>query len=111
MIPFMGLLPFKCLNLRFSSTSIFKDCVNFPKWDCRYLVYPGANHTRFHHALGYAFNAKKQSMCCVSKGLISPEEENALYIAILLHDIGHGPFRTLWKKVLLCIMKKYRFYS
>jgi HD superfamily phosphohydrolase len=29
---------------------------------------------------------------------ISVEEENALYIAILLHDIGHGPFRTLWKK-------------
>jgi predicted HD phosphohydrolase len=31
------------------------------------------------------------------KGLISPEE-NALYIAILLHDIGHGPFHMPWKK-------------
>jgi hypothetical protein len=55
---------------------------------------------------------QKSSRCVAfQRSLISPEEENALYIAILLHDIGHGPFRTLWKKVLLCIMKKYRFYS
>jgi HD superfamily phosphohydrolase len=58
-----------------------------------YLVYPGANHTRFHHALGCMHIMQKAVDVLRFKGVsISPEEENALYIAILLHDIGHGPF-------------------
>lgn len=58
-----------------------------------YLVYPGANHTRFHHALGCMHLMQKAVDVLRFKAvLISPEEENALYIAILLHDVGHGPF-------------------
>ncbi|WP_339920110.1 HD domain-containing protein [uncultured Flavobacterium sp.] len=58
-----------------------------------YLVYPGANHTRFHHALGCMHLMQKAVDVLRFKGIeISKEEENALYIAILLHDIGHGPF-------------------
>ena len=58
-----------------------------------YLVYPGANHTRFHHALGCMHIMQKAVETLRFKGIsISKEEENALYIAILLHDIGHGPF-------------------
>ena len=58
-----------------------------------YLVYPGANHTRFHHALGCMHIMQKAVESLRFKGVvISSEEENALYIAILLHDIGHGPF-------------------
>jgi HD superfamily phosphohydrolase len=58
-----------------------------------YLVYPGANHTRFHHALGCMHIMQKAVDVLRFKGVsISFEEENALYIAILLHDIGHGPF-------------------
>ena len=58
-----------------------------------YLVYPGANHTRFHHALGAMHIMQKAVEVLRSKDVsISKEEENALYIAILLHDIGHGPF-------------------
>ncbi|OOV26381.1 phosphohydrolase [Flavobacterium sp. LM5] len=58
-----------------------------------YLVYPGANHTRFHHALGCMHIMQKAVESIRFKGTtISVEEENALYIAILLHDIGHGPF-------------------
>jgi uncharacterized protein len=58
-----------------------------------YLVYPGANHTRFHHALGCLHIMQKAIQVLRFKNtMISPEEENALYIAILLHDIGHGPF-------------------
>jgi HD superfamily phosphohydrolase len=58
-----------------------------------YLVYPGAHHTRFHHALGCMHIMQKAVQTLRFKGvLISDEEENALYIAILLHDIGHGPF-------------------
>lgn len=58
-----------------------------------YLVYPGAHHTRFHHALGCMHIMQKAVQVLRFKGvLISEEEETALYIAILLHDIGHGPF-------------------
>ena len=58
-----------------------------------YLVYPGANHTRFHHALGCMHIMQKAVETLRFKAVsISKEEENALYIAILLHDIGHGPF-------------------
>ncbi len=58
-----------------------------------YLVYPGANHTRFHHALGAMHLMQKAVEVLRFKDIaISQEEENAVYIAILLHDIGHGPF-------------------
>jgi len=58
-----------------------------------YLVYPGAHHTRFHHALGCMHIMQRTVQVLKFKGIeISPEEENALCIAILLHDIGHGPF-------------------
>jgi HD superfamily phosphohydrolase len=57
------------------------------------LVYPGANHTRFHHALGCMHLMQKAVRVLRFKQIeISKEEENALYIAILLHDIGHGAF-------------------
>jgi len=58
-----------------------------------YLVYPGAHHTRFHHALGAMFLMRKAIQVLRFKGVeISEEESEALCIAILLHDIGHGPF-------------------
>lgn len=57
------------------------------------LVYPGAEHTRFHHALGCMHMMQKAVQVLRFKNVeISREEEEALYIAILLHDIGHGPF-------------------
>ncbi|MCC6281951.1 MAG: HD domain-containing protein [Saprospiraceae bacterium] len=57
------------------------------------FVYPGALHTRFHHALG-ALHLMQQSIEVLrSKGVaISEEEAEATSVAILLHDIGHGPF-------------------
>ena len=58
-----------------------------------YLVYPGAYHTRFHHALGALHLMQKAVSTLKHKGTeINSEEEEAVYIAILLHDIGHGPF-------------------
>ncbi|MEQ6123966.1 HD domain-containing protein [Pseudotenacibaculum sp. MALMAid0570] len=57
------------------------------------LVYPGANHTRFHHAVGCLDLMQKTVRVLRVKGIqISSEEENALCVAILLHDIGHGAF-------------------
>ncbi len=58
-----------------------------------YLVYPGAHHTRFHHALGCVFLMKQAIETLRMKDIdINSNEEEALCIAILLHDIGHGPF-------------------
>lgn len=58
-----------------------------------HLVYPGALHTRFHHALG-AFHLMQQTLLLLKmKGVeITKEENQAAQLAILLHDIGHGPF-------------------
>ncbi len=57
------------------------------------FVYPGAHHTRFEHALGAMHLMQKVVFVLRSKSIkISEKEEEALLIAILLHDIGHGPF-------------------
>jgi len=58
-----------------------------------HLVYPGALHTRFHHAIGAMYLMGEAIETLRSKGLdISDIEAQAVTIAILLHDIGHGPF-------------------
>lgn len=58
-----------------------------------YLVYPGAHHTRFHHALGSMHLMQQAIQVLRFKEVeITKEEEEGLLIAILLHDIGHGPF-------------------
>jgi HD superfamily phosphohydrolase len=56
-------------------------------------VYPGATHTRFNHTIGALHLMQKAIRTLQSKGVaISAEEAEATCIAILLHDIGHGPF-------------------
>lgn len=58
-----------------------------------HLVYPGAQHTRFQHSLGALHLMTSAIEVLRQKGIeILPEEAEAVSIAILLHDIGHGPF-------------------
>ncbi|RLD87291.1 MAG: phosphohydrolase [Bacteroidetes bacterium] len=58
-----------------------------------HLIYPGALHTRFHHSLGTMFLMDKAIGELRAKGqIITEEEEFGALAAILLHDIGHGPF-------------------
>jgi len=58
-----------------------------------HYVYPGATHTRFNHTIGALHLMQKAIRSLQSKGVdISKEEAEAACIAILLHDIGHGPF-------------------
>ncbi len=58
-----------------------------------HLVYPGALHTRFHHAIGTMHLMHQSIEVLRSKGHeITKDEENGALIAILLHDIGHGPY-------------------
>lgn len=66
------------------------------------LVYPGALHTRFHHALGAMHLMQAALDNLRSKGQeISQEEYEAMLIAILLHDVGHGPFSHALENTLL----------
>ena len=57
------------------------------------VVYTGANHTRFQHVLG-AYHLMTQAISVIRKKghHISEEEAEGVFLAILLHDIGHGPF-------------------
>jgi HD superfamily phosphohydrolase len=65
-------------------------------------VYPGAIHTRFHHALGAFYLMRKALSILKIKGhKVTDEEELAASIAILLHDIGHGPFSHTLENSLL----------
>ena len=66
------------------------------------LVYPGAHHTRFEHAIGAMHVMQKAIEVLITKGIqISHQEREAMQIAILLHDIGHGPFSHATEKKLL----------
>ena len=67
-----------------------------------HLVYPGANHTRFQHALGAMHLMAEAISALRSKGLeITDKEFEAAMIAILLHDIGHGPFSHTLEHVIV----------
>jgi HD superfamily phosphohydrolase len=67
-----------------------------------YYVYPGATHTRFNHALGAMYLMGQAIQNIRIKGFeITDEEEEAATAAILLHDIGHGPFsHTLEESII-----------
>lgn len=105
------------------------DCINHPYFQrlrniCQlgltHFVYPGAHHSRFHHALG-ALHIMQTSLAELkNKGVaISDSEEEAACVAILLHDIGHGPFshaleRSFFKRISheqisIALMKKMNF--
>ncbi len=65
-------------------------------------VYPGAQHTRFQHVIG-AMSLMQQAVSTLEqKGIeISQAEKEAVYAAILLHDIGHGPFSHTLENILI----------
>lgn len=66
-----------------------------------HLVYPGAVHSRLHHSLGAYHLMRSALLELISKGVeITEEEQQAAKIAILLHDIGHGPFSHALEHVL-----------
>ncbi len=67
-----------------------------------HLVYPGAVHTRLHHSLG-AYHLMCNALSELkNKGVdITKQEEQAAKVAILLHDIGHGPFSHALENVLI----------
>lgn len=67
-----------------------------------YLVYPGAMHSRFGHSLGAMHLMQEAIQSLRLKGVdITDAEETAAMIAILLHDIGHGPFSHVLEHTLV----------
>ncbi len=65
-------------------------------------VYPGAQHTRFQHVIGAMSLTQDAVGTLKQKGIIiSVAEEEAVFAAILLHDIGHGPFSHTLENVLI----------
>jgi len=67
-----------------------------------YLVYPGATHTRLQHAMGAMHLMKMAIEVLRNKGQeISKEEAKAVTIAILLHDVGHGPFSHALERTIV----------
>ncbi|MFA7044556.1 MAG: HD domain-containing protein, partial [Bacteroidales bacterium] len=66
------------------------------------FVYPGAQHTRFQHTTGAMFLMEEAIQHLRSKGnVITPEESEAVIAAIILHDIGHGPFSHVLEDTII----------
>lgn len=66
------------------------------------LIFPGATHTRFHHAIGAMHLMFTAIETLKLKGIqISKEEEKGALLSILLHDIGHGPFSHALENMLM----------
>lgn len=66
------------------------------------IIFPGATHTRFHHAIGAMHLMFTAIETLKLKGVkISKEEEKSAMIAILLHDVGHGPFSHALESMLM----------
>ncbi len=83
-------------------TSWFQRLRNIKQLGLTHLVYPGALHTRFHHAMGAMYLVTQAIEILRFKGHeITEQEALSLTQAILLHDIGHGPFSHALENVLV----------
>ncbi|MDP3564592.1 MAG: HD domain-containing protein, partial [Methanoregula sp.] len=86
--PVHGYVEVEEFALRLLDSSVLQRLRYIKQLGFSFLVYPGANHTRFEHSLGTMFLA---DVACRRFGL--PDDERTLVTAAaLLHDIGHGPF-------------------
>ena len=66
------------------------------------VVYPGAQHTRFQHSLGAFYLMSEALVHLSAKGInITSEEAEAVEAAILMHDLGHGPFSHVLEEVIV----------
>ncbi len=83
-------------------TPYFQRLRNIKQLGLTHLVYPGALHTRFHHAMGAMYLTVQAIEILRFKGHnISEHEAHSLIQAVLLHDLGHGPFSHALENVLV----------
>lgn len=86
------------------SHSFFQRLRRISQMGLSYFVFPGAHHTRFSHSLGCLHLMQRTIRVLRSKNIvISEEESTALQIAILLHDIGHGPFSHALENTIVLV--------
>jgi len=92
--PVYGFITIECpLVFEIVNHPFFQRLRRIKQLGLTYLVFPSALHTRFQHALGSVHLMQESLNVLISKGVkVSAEEYEAACLAILLHDIGHGPF-------------------
>lgn len=101
--PIYGLVNFK--------SEFIYDLINHPYYQrlrridqmgMTHLVYPGATHTRFQHAIGALYLMQSAVSKLKDKGVvITNEESEAACVAMLLHDIGHGPISHSLERLIV----------
>lgn len=90
------------LVLQIISHPFYQRLRNINQMAFAHLVYPGAVHSRLHHSLGAYHLMCNALQELKSKGVaITPEEELGAKVAILLHDVGHGPFSHALEQELI----------
>uniref|UniRef100_A0A9J8ANF4 HD domain-containing protein n=1 Tax=Cyprinus carpio carpio TaxID=630221 RepID=A0A9J8ANF4_CYPCA len=97
--PIHGQMELHPLLVKIIDTPQFQRLRHIKQLGTKYLVYPGATHTRFEHSLGVAYLAR-----CLLKTLrenqpelnITKQDFLCVQIAALCHDMGHGPFSHLF---------------
>lgn len=101
--PIYGFIAIKsALIVQLINHSFFQRLRRISQMGLSVYVFPGAHHNRLEHALGCLHLGQKAVDALREKGeLISNKESEALQIALLFHDIGHGPFSHAIEKVLL----------
>lgn len=91
--PVHGFIEIPAFMLELIDTPVFQRLRRIKQLGLSCIVYPGAVHTRFHHALGAMHLTRMALDVLRSKGAdITPEEYEGTMAAALLHDVGHGPF-------------------
>ena len=101
--PIYGFIPIDSdLILQLINHPFFQRLRRISQMGLSNLVYPGAHHTRFEHAIGAMHVMRMAVNVLKQKGIeISHEEIEAMKIAVLLHDIGHGPFSHASENILI----------
>ncbi|USS40319.1 HD domain-containing protein [Thermococcus aggregans] len=101
--PIHGSMKVSGLILDLIKTPEFQRLRNIKQLGLAYLVYPGANHSRFEHSLG-TYNIAKRLGTELD---LSEEEQTLLEAAALLHDIGHGPFSHTFEQIYEHYVREY----
>lgn len=101
--PLHGSMKIKGIILDLVKTPEFQRLRGIKQLGLAYLVFPGANHSRFEHSIGAYYVAKR-----LSEELELPAEEKTLLeVSALLHDIGHGPFSHTFEQIYEHYVKEY----
>ncbi|MCL4151887.1 UNVERIFIED_CONTAM: hypothetical protein GTU68_006919, partial [Idotea baltica] len=101
--PIYGLINFKSEFLYdLIDHSYFQRLRRIGQMGLTHLVYPGATHSRFQHAIGALFLIQSAVKVLREKEIeISEEEAEAMCAAMLLHDIGHGPISHSLERLIV----------